>query len=617
MIKILIILILLIFIFFYNKKIEKLELSDTMYTYPREGQLLRNNKQLGPRVYRITNTILTTATSVIRDDMDKLVLPEKVKDNFDEWIIKGFISPVKDQMLCGGCWAFATCSSLADRISIATNGKWYSPYGLSEQYLISCGGDNGMEFYAGCEGGIPQFAIEVLNKEGVPMDEKCENCIQNIPDRDNNDSSNRRNGVVNPNNTNTCLTGGNVYATTDYTWWQTGCDSNTSCSLVSQSTCPCNEIQNNFNKLNLIKYKTIGEAHTYTFHGDGDELKTVDLWPDIPDNIIKANVERMKKAIYYEGPITVGIRITQDFYEYWNKVSVDNYYKYDGISQMAGGHAVVIVGWNKLKDGTPVWIVKNSWGENGGYGFPNGPKWINPRTGIEEIKYKGGFWNHIMGINDSFIESNSVGAHPDLDNSEIKKYLPDNGNNINKEWFKTMTLRDIYENSKNNGQQPIPQPIPPKPIPQPIPPKPDIVIQSDKFNINILHTYNIKIETITNFFQDKNNYYLIGSITQSTIEKILNILPNKNNINEEELNQIIILLSKNIKEYIIIGMRGEMNNYYYIEGNPLDWMRIINTKIIRRAATIKKFAIELYIKLQKFNYILPIIEVSKKEKFIL
>ena len=618
-----------IFLYWYWNRQERLE-------PPLDRSALRDPMQLPANIYRATNTILT-ASGIFSDEMDSLKLPDSVRDNFNEWVEKGFISPVKDQMLCGGCWAFATCSSLADRLSIATAGKWYAPFGLSEQALISCGGEMGMDFYQGCEGGIPEFAIQILSTTGVPADSKCLEC-GGVVIAGGGSGAQRGGGVVNPNDSGTCKMGGNVYAATDYTYWQTGCDGNTSCNLSPASTCPCSIITTEFKKLNSsetpfdIKYKTIGEGHTYTSHGADGQQKTVDLWPDIPKDIIAQNVERMKKAIYYEGPITIGYRVTSDFYQYWPTVTADNYYRYDGRSPMTGGHAVVIVGWKKMADGTPVWIIKNSWGANGGYGFTD-PKWVDPVTGKTVSKYLGGFWNHVMGENDSFVESNAVGAHPDLTIPVISQYLPNNGADLPSEWFRTHTLRDIYEASLNGvpaKPTPTPQPVTPvtptpaptpTPTPQPVTPVtptpmptpiPQILpaITSNKFNVVTLTADDLSQQAIGDFFSKRQNLYMVGAESVDTLKQVLMYLPVSIALSEVQLREIIDNVTKYVKGYVIIAAKGDTNNYYYIFGDPMYWGSLFNTTYAGRAATLYKFTSDVYAKFSGLSSTSPIVQLA-------
>jgi hypothetical protein len=53
-----------------------------------------------------------------------------------DWRKKGVVTPIKNQMKCGSCWAFSAISTVESAIAIKT-GKLYN---LSEQQLVSCAG---------------------------------------------------------------------------------------------------------------------------------------------------------------------------------------------------------------------------------------------------------------------------------------------------------------------------------------------------------------------------------------------------------------------------------------------------------------------------------------------
>lgn len=295
-----------------------------------------------------------------------------------------------------------------------------------------------------------------------------------------------------------------------------------------------------------LVYKTADGSHVYTQHGEGaQQLDTVDLWPTIPASIIEKNVIRMKKAIYYEGSVTVGIRITNDFYAF--RPTEDNYFKYDGKSAMTGGHAICIVGWKTIGD-TPVWICRNSWGENWGYGFKQ-PEWVEPVTGEKEQKYKGGFWNHIMGINDAFIESNATGCHPDLSSGDIQKFL---SQEKEKTWYTQTTLREIHNENLENGQS-----------------------GSLKTRVsNIIVEFPLEEMTayrIADLFSDENVNAILLTEEEKTAQVILEWVNELTVVNYDSIRVLVDRLIDNIDAEIVFAVKGRMGVIFYMNGNPSRW----------------------------------------------
>ncbi|XP_044758492.1 procathepsin L-like isoform X2 [Coccinella septempunctata] len=94
------------------------------------------------------------------------------------WVEKGAVTEVKDQGLCGSCYAFSTIGSLESNNKI-TNGNLIP---LSEQQLIDCSWEQGNY---GCEGGLASNALQYVQEFGIegeldyPYQEDNGNCRYN------------------------------------------------------------------------------------------------------------------------------------------------------------------------------------------------------------------------------------------------------------------------------------------------------------------------------------------------------------------------------------------------------------------------------------------------------
>ena len=87
-------------------------------------------------------------------------LPESF-DAAEHWPECPSLKEIRDQSVCGSCWAFGAVEAATDRLCIATNGKIQDR--LSEEDLLSCCDTCGF----GCEGGFPSTAWHWFFIEGV------------------------------------------------------------------------------------------------------------------------------------------------------------------------------------------------------------------------------------------------------------------------------------------------------------------------------------------------------------------------------------------------------------------------------------------------------------------
>lgn len=82
-------------------------------------------------------------------------------DSRTNWQQCPSIGTIRDQSMCGSCWAFGAVEAMTDRLCIASNAK--TNVALSAEDMLSCCGSCGM----GCNGGNPSAAWAFWQSEGL------------------------------------------------------------------------------------------------------------------------------------------------------------------------------------------------------------------------------------------------------------------------------------------------------------------------------------------------------------------------------------------------------------------------------------------------------------------
>jgi len=233
----------------------------------------------------------------------------EVPDNFDvrtQWPNCASVSGhIRDQSSCGSCWAHGTTEALNDRTCIASQGRFQTLLSVEDTTancnLLNC-------FSMGCGGGQPAFVWQWFKRAGV-------------------------------------VTGG------DYTDKGKG----DTCAPYSMPSCAHHvDPTPEHPKCPSKEYPTPSpfsrckEAGYKTSYGS-DKTKAASAYG-------VRGVANIQKDIMQFGSVTAAFTVYNDFVTYKSGV----YQHHTG--RQLGGHAVKMIGWG-VENGTPYWLIVNSWNE--------------------------------------------------------------------------------------------------------------------------------------------------------------------------------------------------------------------------------------------------------------
>jgi len=121
----------------------------------------------------------------------------------------------------------------------------------------------------------------------------------------------------------------------------------------------------------------------------------------------------MQREIMVNGPVAAAIIVYNDFQTWWTSSASSGIYKPANTNQsnIDGGHAIKIIGWGE-QDGSPYWLIQNSWGPTGGIGN-SGVYMLYDSTGPEGSGiYTGVVAMHIDSSSAQSQESANAGKIP-------------------------------------------------------------------------------------------------------------------------------------------------------------------------------------------------------------
>merc|ERR1711959_466723 len=246
------------------------------------------------------------------------------------------IGDIRDQSMCGCCWAFGGASAASDRLCIATGGKTAVP--LSAQAVCFCSSSDG------CDGGQIDTPWDYISEHGVVTGAQQKFTGSGTdPDPFGSSSAEYCSAFSLPHCHHHGPQGKDPFPA----------EGTSGCPQQTSPKCP----------------KKCDSGSKATFKSD--------KWSFQGSTQTASGEEAIQKAIMEGGPVETAFTVYTDFANYVSGI----YHHVSG--GVEGGHAVRIVGWG-VENGNKYWKVANSWnpywGEKGYFRIKRG----NSECGIED-----------------------------------------------------------------------------------------------------------------------------------------------------------------------------------------------------------------------------------------
>merc|ERR1719313_2493569 len=268
---------------------------------------------------------------------------EAIPDSFDSetnWPeCAKVIGDIRDQSMCGCCWAFAGASAASDRLCIATKGAVAVP--LSAQDVCFCSNPDG------CDGGQISTPWDYINRHGVVTGGQ-QKFAATGPDPDPFASEGFCSAFSLPHCHHHGPQGNDPFPAEG----AAGCPQQTSPNCPKKCDPDASKPHNDF------------DSDKYTFSGSTSSA---------------SGEEGIQKAIMEGGPVETAFTVYTDFANYVSGI----YHHVSG--SVEGGHAVRIVGWG-VDGGNKYWKIANSWnpywGEKGYFRIKRGGNECGIENGV-------------------------------------------------------------------------------------------------------------------------------------------------------------------------------------------------------------------------------------------